>query len=133
MTLEEAFYSDISSVTNVTNLVGTRIYPLVLQQEDMFPAITYQRISTPRIYSLSGHTGLTTTRFQIDIIADSLAMAHTISELIRIRYSSFTRLMGGVSGVQIANIVLDDEQHFYDEVTKKRTIIIDLIINYYES
>lgn len=65
--IEEAIYSKLTSTTAITNLVGTRIYPLQLPQNPTYPAIAYQCVSRTPIRDSDNALGLLRSRFQFDI------------------------------------------------------------------
>lgn len=54
MTVESDFYALISGAGSVTALVAARIYPDVLPEECVYPAIVFARGSTDLVYSISG-------------------------------------------------------------------------------
>lgn len=56
MTVATSFYSYLSNAPSLTALVGNRIYPIMLPQDAVFPAITYNRVTTPKMYVQSGFT-----------------------------------------------------------------------------
>lgn len=129
MTLEEALYSHMTNQAGITALVGARIYPILMAQTAILPAIVYTRISTVREYSLSGFTGMTTARIQIDIMAQYASTAKTIADSVRFSLDGFVGLMGDV---RIAQIMTDDEQAFYDNQTEYKRIMLDFLVTYYE-
>ena len=73
-------------------LVGSRIYPLVRPQNSALPAITYQRISAPRVTSHGGDSGLTNPRYQFNCWSDSYLEARSMAERLE-------KLFGGQSGM----------------------------------
>lgn len=54
MSVESDFYGLLSGAGGVTALVSTRIYPDVLPEECVYPAIVFSRSRTDRIVSISG-------------------------------------------------------------------------------
>ena len=67
MPIEPALRAYVLADPAVSALIGTRWYPVVLPQSTAFPAVTYQRITTTRVGSHHGPSGLAAARFQIDI------------------------------------------------------------------
>ena len=85
-TVEESLYTYLTSVSGITSLVGTRIYPFRIAQGSTMPCLTYQRISTPRIitHDVSGKTGtLASPRFQFDAWGVTYAQVKSITEALR--------------------------------------------------
>ena len=65
--LESKLYSVLTGNNAVALLVGARVYPVKLEQDTEFPAITYQRISGGQQYSLTAYSNLENPRIQIDV------------------------------------------------------------------
>jgi hypothetical protein len=85
-TVEESLYTYLNTVSGITSLVGTRIYPFRIAQGSTMPCLTYQRISTPRIitHDVSGKTGtLASPRFQFDAWGVTYAQVKSITEALR--------------------------------------------------
>lgn len=85
-TIEENLFTYLNTVSGITNLVGTRIYPFRIAQGSTMPCLTYQRISTPRIitHDVSGKTGtLASPRFQFDAWGTTYAQVKSITEALR--------------------------------------------------
>lgn len=89
MTVEEAVRAQLLATSAVTDLVGTRIYMLVLPQKPTLPAIRVQLIDNPEDYHLRGPVDLTPARVQVDVYAhaatsgnDPYASASAIAEQV---------------------------------------------------
>jgi hypothetical protein len=63
-------------------LVGSRIYPLKLPQAPTLPALTYQKISGSRVTSLSGYSGLSHPRMQIDCWASTYEQVKDVAAAV---------------------------------------------------
>ena len=57
--IETQIYSALCADTTVAAVVGSRIYPLVMPQVPTLPAITYHRVSSSPVNTLSGRSNLT--------------------------------------------------------------------------
>lgn len=55
MSAETEVYSALSGYVGLTGIVSTRIYPDVLPEKCIYPAIVFSRESTNPIRSVSGH------------------------------------------------------------------------------
>ena len=55
-----------AKLTAAATTAAGRVYPKVIPQDADLPAITYQRISSPRVRSHDGPSGLVFGRFQIN-------------------------------------------------------------------
>ena len=85
---------------------GTRVYPLTAPDAVPRPYITYQRVSSNAESVLSGSSGLTNTRMQIDVYATTYAEATSIAAQVDALMSAWS--------VQNVSILLQD--FFEDQV-----------------
>ena len=85
--LEESIFSHLSTVAAVTSHVGAsssaRIYPVFLPQDPIYPAISYQRISSQPQTSMGGFCNLDNPRIQIDCWATSYSAVKGMAEAVR--------------------------------------------------
>lgn len=66
MSAETTLYADLMALSGVTNLVGTRIRPLVLEEDDTYPAIAYKREATEYVNTI--HNTAEARKVTIDVI-----------------------------------------------------------------
>lgn len=85
MALYNKLFRHLSTSTLVTAHTSNRIYPVVLPQGTVaaFPAVTYQRVSGDRVYSLSGYSTLENARMQIDCWATSFETVKDLADKTR--------------------------------------------------
>lgn len=76
----------------ISNIVGTRVFPIQLPQGVIQPSIVYHVIDEIESYHYQGPIGLIAARMQIDSISRSSDEAITLSTLAKER-------LGGFSGV----------------------------------
>jgi len=76
MSIESALVTYLESKTEITNLVSTRIYPVLAPQNTTSPYITYQMISDSPNYCTSGDAKLNEARIQINAF-DEIASGAT--------------------------------------------------------
>lgn len=67
MSIEAALFSHLSTYAGVTALAGTRVYPLVLPQQPVLPAVTYQPISETPVQDRDSRA-LTYTRTRMQMV-----------------------------------------------------------------
>ena len=126
--MEAALHAVLSADAGVTALVGSgasaRIYPLLMQQSSAHPAVTYQRISAPRIEtaSLSGQNARVRCRMQLDCWARTFAQALSLSDAVR------TAMLGASTFTALAL----DERHTYEDDTSIYRISADYSCWYLE-
>jgi len=105
MYVEEAFRALIVSDPVVSGLIGSRLYPIQLPQKPTLPAVVYTVISDPRVYSMKGPSGLSYTRFQLDVYGKTYEGTKAAFEAIDRKIGGFR---GMFAGVNINSIVLED-------------------------
>jgi hypothetical protein len=72
--LRRAVASALASSAAVTNVVGPRVFPLVVPEVNApFASVTYQVLSNPRGYHLDGHDGTAEARIQVNILSKDYA------------------------------------------------------------
>lgn len=85
MTIEADLYTKLTGASAVSDLVGTRVYPLNLPQKPAYPAVTYQRISTVPVKVMgttSARVALMQARFQIDAWASTPDGATALADAV---------------------------------------------------
>lgn len=78
MSIQEQLLTLLSGAT----AAGARVYPMTAPDAVASPYITYQRISSNTENVMSGNSGLTNTRMQIDVYATTYAQATSIANQI---------------------------------------------------
>lgn len=123
MSAEKVIYALLSQASAVTALVGTRIYPLQVPQEDPLPAIAYASISDVRASVPLDDTASSrteTSRIEVSVIAATYPQVKALLPLIRSACHGFR---GTVVGVQVGRIsaeltgpaLRDDDQSLFSQ------------------
>lgn len=128
MVIEEALAAHILADADITALIGDRIYPNVAPQDAELPLLVYQRISSPRVRSQSGPSGLAHPRFQIRAKAASYSEARDLAGKVRVSLDGFAGTMGGGGGVSVGATFLDNERDAYEDALKAHSVPMDFII-----
>lgn len=110
--MEEAVYSRLSTFAGLTALVSTRIFPDRAPEGQVFPLVTFQRISTSRPSAFGVDAGLAIVRIQVVGWATTKASALAIAKQLR---AALRRWRGTVLGVVIQDSYLDAESARFDE------------------
>ncbi len=107
MDIEIALTDHLLEDQNLSALIGDRVFPLVLPQENktiypdgVTPAVVWQRISSPRALSLSGETA-NNPRFQFSGYADDLMVARQIADALNQSLDFFAGTLGGRTKAQV--------------------------------
>ena len=125
----KAIRTRLLSVSAVTNLVSTRIYPLTLPQGVTMPAVRYQRISGNSDPHIRGTTGTATARLQFDILATTYAAAESLREAIREAIDQYT---GTSSGVVIHSCNATSHLDLFDEPVHGDAVGLYQMVSDYE-
>lgn len=100
MAVEEDIFSFLTGNSAVAALVGRRVYPLTIPQDEDLPAVAYRRVDTPRIYSHDGYSGLARPRFQFDCVGTSYASASQVATAVRVAFAGWRAAFRGVAMAQ---------------------------------
>lgn len=114
-TIAEALRTYILADATVAGLVGTRMDPVILQQNSPMPALTYQYISGASVISNDGPTGLENPTFQIDCWGSTYSQMDALFEAVRKRINGAS---GTFSGVDVQGIFLVRKRDLYDNEAK---------------
>lgn len=128
--LNEAIYGRLQAVVGVTNLVGTRVYPVVLPQDPIYPAIRYQQLAGSREPTMGSNNGLVNTTVQIDSYSESYAQARQVAEEVR---SALQRFRGTVAGVVIEGAFVEGPLDVFEDQIKKYRVQQDFTVWHRES
>lgn len=132
MTIEQSLYSYLSGYTALTDVVSTRIYQITKPQGVTLPCLTFQRVSTPRVFThdTSGSTGTAYPRFQFTAYADDdPATTKQISDIVRAALNGKKGTIGsGGYAMTIQSALVQDERPDYDPETEIYSSQSDYII-----
>jgi len=129
--IEDDLCTYLKDDVTISSYVGTRIYPVRMPQNVVYPAITYQIIGSTRFLTLSGPVSLVEGRYQIDIWSNGYGETKNIAKGIRDALQGFKGLMG-TTKVQGILQDINSEQDFYEDDTDLNRLTNDFIIYYEE-
>lgn len=115
----------LTAHAGLSALIGDRLYPMRLPEGVTFPAMTYQRISTPRMRSHSGPSGLASPRFQYDCWDVTYAGAGAVARELRLALDGYR---GGMGQIETFANFLEDERDDFDPATDQFRVIVDAIV-----
>lgn len=130
MSIEQDLYYKLKNNANVSGVVSSRIYPMQLPQGWTLPALTYQRISTPRATILSGPSGRARPRFQIDCWADNYETIKDLATKVRGCLDGFKGDINTESNV--GGIILESERDILEDEINVYRVIMEFIIPHFE-
>jgi len=116
MSLAGGLYTYLKAQTAITDVVGSRIHPLVLPQSPTYPAITYSIDGLSQRTTLDGvQQGIVRADIQIDAWADEGTgghkQAHDLAVLI---LAALKNLKGSMGGVTVQSLTRDNQDDFYE-------------------
>jgi len=109
--IEEALQKILVDDGGVGTLAANRIYNAVLPQGATVPAITWQRIATPRLRDLDGAEGSAQPRFQINCWGDEPSEPGALANAVRAALQDYE---GTVLAVYIKDIWVEDEGDLFE-------------------
>jgi hypothetical protein len=92
-----ALIAKLLATAGVSDLVATRIRPVLAHQTDALPLIVVHQITHRPEYSTSATVGLADTRVQIDCWGKTMASAQAVAEAVKAALSGQTFTQGGVT------------------------------------
>jgi hypothetical protein len=104
--IESSIRSILTSDTDVSALVSTRVYPYMRQQGSVFPAIVYELDDTEPQQGLSGFQSLTRCELTISQIAETYSGAKALADKVRSALNGYT---GTSEGLAIKSLVHDND------------------------
>lgn len=104
--IEQALYSLLSNDGGVSALVSTRIYPNILEQGTVMPAMTYEQTDGTRDEVMTAPTGFVDSSFQITYWSGLYSEVRAVAAAVEALLDGYS---GTVFGVEIEAIHLVDE------------------------
>lgn len=136
--IEEALFSlftfDDTLNDALIGLLGSRVYPEVVPQDTALPAVYYTQIAGPRQHTLGSSDNMVPSRWQFTVVGRTYAELREISNAIRLRFDSFSGIVGDVV-IQCSHMI--DENDLTDirpgtDKLRRYTKAIDFNIWYNE-
>lgn len=80
--LESKLVTTLTGAAAIAALVGTRVFPIFIPQDEDFPAITYERTSGEKEYTTEGYEGLERATITISAWAADYGTVKNLGQLI---------------------------------------------------
>lgn len=131
MTIETEIRARLASDGAVAGLIGGRIYPLKLPQQPTYPALTYNRVSGPRLHDLQGSARRAMPRITINSWAEDYDVALVLAQAVRLCLDGF---IGRLTTLQATIRIENEIDLFEDEAGTGGVyrILQDYMINHSE-
>jgi len=101
----KAIYSILTSDSDVSSIVGTKVYPQIAAQGATFPFIVYLLVDIDPSDTKSGVSTLDEVRYEVIAAAETYAEVADLTNKIR---TALDRYTGTVAGVVIDSIQFTD-------------------------
>jgi hypothetical protein len=121
MRIEEALVTHLRGVPGVTNLVGTRIYPVKAPQDLREAYMVYDSIAGEDEIAHDGVAGLRRSRLSYSCCAPTYAQAKSVAEAVRVALAGFSGVLSGTT-VRVYE-VFEDVDLYDDELTLYVTVV----------
>lgn len=125
----EALRSRVLTSGTIVTLLTDRIYYQKLPDNTLFPAISIEKVSSRRLQTLQGYSGLTDAFFSINIFSRSGGDSETIAKEVKTVLDGFR---GTISGVDVQAVLSDNEINLWEQDTEVYHIVSDFRIFYVE-
>jgi len=111
--LNAAVYDILSTTSAISAIVGGRIRPDALDQNEIIPAVVFWRVSGTSENTINGSvSGLARSRVTIESYSESRSEANDVAEQIRI---ALINARGTYAGTQVRNCLIDTHQQQFVE------------------
>ena len=126
--IEKQLVIKLGEVTGLSN----RVFPLLTKQTQDVPYVVYERLQTERERGLSGHVGLVTVYFQLDVVEKSYTNLKTVIANVIAKLKTLQGLTLG--GYVIQSLKIDNEYEAVDDDNDQKWYrsTIELSISYNE-
>ena len=127
MSFEEGLFEYLDNHAGLSMEVDSRIYPVLLPQKSILPAVTYTRLVTPLLHELDTTSVLPHPTFQFDCWAESYARAKDVAEQVYIALDMYRGAMGAYT---VEASITESSRDSYDPATKLWHVMVDVEIWY---
>lgn len=118
---EPNFHYHLTGVPAIAALVGGRVFPDMVKQGSLLPAIVFQRTGTLRQQTYCGTHGLVLGNFQIDVYAKTRNECRTLAALVLKALIDYAGPMGTDCDVKHCALQTDFDSVDPDPGTLRRT------------
>jgi hypothetical protein len=113
-TFEESLFNYLSNIINITDIVSTKIYPLIAPEDIIAPFIVYTPYSQQFSHSFNNDSGYNDKYIQIDIYHTSFINLKVLCKEVRKSLINFKGIMG-TGGIDIQAVICENgDQDSFD-------------------
>lgn len=130
MNISPAIYQILRNVTAITDIVGDRIYPDILPEQESYPALVHYVENQDRLAYTGGTVDTYKINLQVDIYFDVYANGKTLADSIKDTLDQYTGTIGGVN-IKSGYFTAESSNNFIEE-TKTYVITQSFLFTTYE-
>lgn len=127
---EEHLFSRLTGFAGLTSLVSSRVYSIKLPSNCTFPAVTYFRVSSNPVESMTGSSALSFARFQLDSWAKTYTEAKNLAEQVRLCLQGYK---GTIAGITFFGVNFIGDRDLFDDEAEIYRVSADYWIHYNET
>ena len=127
--ISTAIYYHLSNDSNITNVVSTRIYPLLSPQNPSTPYLTFDEASDNRFRTFDGQNQLTEAFVDVDCWATDYDTAKSLQKTV---IDSLKGMEGTISSIIIYQTTASAGPDVYESETQLFRCNVQLTIDYLE-
>lgn len=130
MSFDDALFSYLSTYSGLTSIINKKIYPIIIPQKVVLPAITFIKISENQMMSATeGNYGMVNPTYQITCHAKTHSQCRSIATQVKSALTNYSGTMGDTT-VQGCFFVNEFESHDNDIDNESYSIAIDFEFYY---
>lgn len=130
MSIEADFVTHAMAQSSLTDLIGTRLYPLNIPQDVSLPAIGFRKVSDigqQRHDKAIGESKIRDARIQLNIIGESLSQVKAIRDVIVALFDGYA---GTWDSTSIHECRVEEMGDDWQDTFERRTSLFDLVLMY---
>jgi hypothetical protein len=127
--VEQAIYARLSSFTGLTDLVNSKIFPVIARQGEQNPLVVFNLISQIKNHAMGVDISPTEASVQISVFSDEGANCLAIANQVE---AALSRYRGDSGGVTVQDIFLESVRADYESDTKEHRRDLDFRVFFEE-
>lgn len=130
--IEEALAEHLLSISAVTTIFGSKIYPGTIPQGTVLPCLNYTAAGGGRVVALEGVTGLERRQYRFNIWTDKSDIDTLVNgaEAVQTALNGFRGTMGTTYAVNVQRIMLNDIRDFFEPDSETHQRVLEFDIDY---
>ena len=124
MKTEAALYTYLASYTGLTDLVGTRIFPVIHEIDAEFPSVVYRRLFSEPVHAMGSDATVRSVVFGFSVLAETYTEVKDVQDQVEAALRGYSGTMGGDGGVVIQSVLLNNIGEDYED--DMRVFVVNL-------